>query len=160
MIQPQELLDFAFDLPINANHAEVHARRAISAAYYALFHLLTQAGAALVDTTPGIRRRIARSYDHAGLRRAAEQVERAAATGRLSDPLDVDLVAVARTLNRLREARERADYDLCWTVEWDEAEELMREAMAAFALFERIKHKSATVAFLLEPLLRDRNRRG
>lgn len=155
MITPDRLLDFAFDLVMKAEHSEVYSRRAASAAYYAFFHEICQAGAALFAGDATIRTRTARSYDHGAITQAARAHE-----SRAKASVNPQLAGVTRSFNRLREARERADYELDSTFSWDEAEELFWEALNATHDLREIRSEPATVEFLLDALLPKRTRRG
>lgn len=156
MIGPDDLLDLAaFDLA--SIRSEASARRAVSAAYYALFHAFAQAGAKLVTAPADVQARLVRSYDHGAMRSMADEVERRA---RAKESVDPRLVLVARTLKVLRETREVADYDLAATLSWDLAAVSVAKAIEAVALLRQVESDPATAEYLLMPLLRDRNRRG
>ncbi|MDQ2802961.1 MAG: hypothetical protein M3Y41_09870 [Pseudomonadota bacterium] len=54
--------------------AEINRRRAVSAAYYALFHLFTEDGADRIahGSSGVVRARVARAYEHAQMRRVCD----------------------------------------------------------------------------------------
>lgn len=94
-------------------------RRAVSAAYYALFHALV--GAAVEHVLPGCsnddRFRMARHYQHAAIKRVCTWVvppttppERVRAA-MLKVRSDTDLLDIADAFIQLQEARHEADYD-------------------------------------------------
>lgn len=92
-------------------------RRAISSAYYALFHLLADAGASILPGLPiGLRTRARRAFTH----RSMQEVCRQFAAGNLNpatavllpNPLQPELRRVANAFVELQEARHTADYDL------------------------------------------------
>lgn len=159
-MRPQELLDFAFDMIYRAGPSEAHARRAISAVYYAVFHTVAEAGAELFSVEPALRQRLARSYDHGALSTAARELEREQAKGFAGNVLDPRLVALARLIPALREARERSDYDLAGSVSWEDAEDQFGSGLQACNLLHEIRSDPDTAAFLLAPLIQRRNRRG
>jgi hypothetical protein len=76
-------------------------RRAISSAYYALFHLLVDAATRFIATgsRDGLRRQLARNFDNAAMKSASQAF--AAANGKhpwvyaLGRPPSMDLVDVA-----------------------------------------------------------------
>lgn len=100
--------------PRNAN-----LRRAVSSAYYALFHSLVLA--ATQHLLPGgaaeERHRLARSFTHANVRLACEYVVTPNNSPKGVKPIasaaagNATLVDVADALLSLQEARHRADYD-------------------------------------------------
>lgn len=160
MITPTELLDFAFHLAMQPKLSEPYARRAVSACYYSLFHMVAQTGAELFTGDDTQRQRLARSYDHGALARAAERVEKPSRDSGPDPVIAEQLPKIARAIRRLREAREQADYNLARDFSWEEVEELFWEAFNAHDAFQQIKANPATIAFLLDPLIRDRTRRG
>lgn len=103
-------------------------RRAVSTAYYALFHAITDRVAATVFPTadPGFRRRIRRWIGHNDIRSVARWVSQLQGTSAGSPPshiqallvpsggpshVDADTVAIADGFLELNEKREQADYD-------------------------------------------------
>jgi hypothetical protein len=100
----------------------VHLRRAVSTAYYALFHgLIDEATRRTFGAGParlGDRHRLSRWYSHGELRTVSQWVIRLSRGEAVPDTvaalLDVpspDLVEVARAFVLLQEARHEADYD-------------------------------------------------
>jgi hypothetical protein len=93
-------------------------RRAVSAAYYALFHLLAAEGAAIMTrgSTPRLRAQVQRAFAHSEMRRICQHF----AGGTLPEPmralvvapLEPGLVSVAKAFIRLQEERHTADYDI------------------------------------------------
>lgn len=146
MIRPDDLLHFALTLVLDDPGNEACARRAVSAAYYALFHTIARAGAELIQCEPELRRKIVRSYSHKELSAAAS-----ALAARAEDPR---IVAVARALKRLREARERADYDLDSPFDWDEAARLFWDAHDACEQIASLRSEAAAAPLLLAPFIR------
>jgi hypothetical protein len=104
-------------------------RRAVSAAYYALFHLLVADAAKRLSPTnpPGLRLLIQRAFNHGDMRivcRSSIEGHNAVLKNRrpwspppatrllITLPLDPGLLAVAETFVDLLEARNDADYNL------------------------------------------------
>jgi len=92
-----------------ANPKEASLRRAVSTAYYALFHLL-------IDEAVGNwaivrhRSKLGRAFDHGSMKNICEdQIKTFHSTGRPA--LLVRLEEVARTFVELQGARHTADYD-------------------------------------------------
>lgn len=93
-------------------------RRAVSSAYYAVFHLLAEEAAAQATTaTPrGLSQRVQRALEHGEMKQAAQSFEDKKLPDHikvlLSAPLSVELKAVARSFVQLQELRHKADYDV------------------------------------------------
>jgi len=109
-------------------------RRAISTAYYALFHFLVSDGAAQCSPSKpaGLRSQVQRAFNHSEMRsvckgfvdwhnastKGGQPISPQPATRRLvSFPLDSRLVSVVKAFVALQEARHDADYnaDMRWT---------------------------------------------
>jgi len=96
-------------------------RRAVSAAYYSLFHLLLHEATHLLfpakPTT--LRDRARRAFTHSEAKNVCETFARK--EGGIKDlttqPLEQQLSEIAATFVELQEARQRADYDLTQTFE-------------------------------------------
>jgi uncharacterized protein (UPF0332 family) len=138
-------------------------RRAISAAYYALFHHLTaEAGAFLVaGTAPErklLRLTVSRAFDHAEMKRISKafnsgnppQAWRRALAG---SPLTADLRDVAEAFVELQEARHQADYDLSQTYNRQEVMELVRRCEEAFDAWSRCRKTTAAEVYLVALLV-------
>jgi hypothetical protein len=93
-------------------------RRAISAAYYALFHLLTEEAANAMcagSKSADLRMIVRRAFEHTAMKNAAKGFG-AGNPAEVWKPLlaapSPDLQRVARSFVDLQEARAQADYDL------------------------------------------------
>ena len=127
-------------------------RRAVSAAYYALFHFLVREATGLTGGGDGLRSVIGRAYSHAEMKKACQQFVRPAG---LESPLreavgavPADLVLVTRTFIDLQEARHDADYNL--TERFNRPDTLVRinQVEAAMEAWGRIRATPAARAFL------------
>src|SRR3954453_4960120 len=93
-------------------------RRAVSAAYYAVFHLLAaEAAQKLAPSQPArLRLQIRRAFVHSIMRQACERVVKgpppAPLDALLTLPIERDLILVARAFVALQDARHAADYDI------------------------------------------------
>jgi hypothetical protein len=96
-------------------------RRAVSSAYYALFHLLIEEGARALSPSrpPQLRNQVQRAYAHGDMKTVCQQFGKgqignlAQATQKLiQSPLQNELATVARTFVALQEERHDADYDI------------------------------------------------
>jgi len=90
-------------------------RRSVSAAYYALFHLLTSAASDRLITGPGrgaLRSAVRRAFDHAIMKEACREIGKPNA-GKLAKGMDgaavpTSLVSVAIAFVDLQQARHEA----------------------------------------------------
>ncbi len=132
-------------------------RRAVSTAYYALFHLLVREATAAVVSDKGLRKLVPRAFDHSDMRQGC----RPFAAGALPDHLkavtagDVpnDLKAVAESFIELQQRRHEADYNVAQTFSRQVALALVERVRAAFEAWDRVRtHQTATV-FLANLLL-------
>ncbi len=137
----------------------VNRRRAVSAAYYALFHRLSGDAAALLAPNVSLetRYRIQRWFDHAEMKRICIRFLPTS----LQEPLhsligasaSTDLRFVARTFIQLQEARHKADYDLASSFSSDAVGELLETALKSLQAFTRLQASSEANIFLLSLLL-------
>ena len=121
-LRPSELLDTARTLTSTSSSAPTDAdlRRAVSTAYYAVFHAVLTAGAdrlfgAGLRGTPGYTI-VYRSFDHGRLKRVCEGIARSVPSPTLQRQIGrasvhVDLRDFARSFVELQDLRHRADYD-------------------------------------------------
>lgn len=94
-------------------------RRAVSATYYALFHLLVDETTKLMlsgRSRGPLRNCLARAFNHSAMKQAATQFAQDRVSAKLSAgfdgrPIQSGLTDVAQTFVELQEARHRADYD-------------------------------------------------
>jgi hypothetical protein len=135
-------------------------RRAVSASYYALFHLLIHeatrmlvSGASL-DT---LRTLVARAFAHTTMNEAcrasaATQLPPAVAAV-VQGPVPRDLREVAQAFVDLQEARCEADYDLAHRISRSEAGALVDQTERAFAAWQRVRGGLTAKVFLASLLL-------
>lgn len=149
--------------------SRVDVRRAISAAYYGLFHALTESGAKLSRVTSDeVRNQIRRAYNHGTMRKACEIFGRLSARPApppydviIPEAADPRLFEVAAGFVELQEARNRADYDMLSTLSVFDADRLVAVGERALRQFRDIEYLPETAVFLTALLLADRwPRRG
>jgi hypothetical protein len=145
-------------------------RRAVSAAYYALFHLLVADGARLLSPArpPGLSVLIQRAFNHGDMRNVCKsfvQANVAAGRGRpfsgipdatralLTFPLEPALVSVLEAFVELQESRHQADYDLTKTWNRLGAANHVATARNAFASWQTIRHTPNAAVFAAALLL-------
>jgi hypothetical protein len=109
---------------VNYNKSDVlgaRLRRAISTAYYALFHLLLEHGAARIVGHAGLRQLVGRAYSHTDMAKAAKSFRSGSGSlptlltapfGGGGVTLPQQIVDVASAFVDLQEARHEADYNL------------------------------------------------
>lgn len=169
-----ELLEQAYHLVRRDKRRpkQANLRRGISAAYYALFHLLVfeaarvLLGSAIKDLR--FQARLQRSFAHKQL----SEVSRAIAFPSPSTksqpprlpaevdefvksiaPAPADLIIVAKALIRLYEARQDADYDIERHYRRQEAVDLIDSAAEAFQAWGRVRSNPMARVYLVSLLL-------
>ncbi|MCK6514299.1 hypothetical protein L6R46_04485 [Myxococcota bacterium] len=137
-------------------------RRAVSAAYYALFHLLVHEGSVALSplASPKVRSIVARTYQHADMKKVAAQVSKK----NLPKPyqslglsLAPELVDVAKTFTELQDARHSADYDVRAQLQRRAVLDLVAQAEEAFRCWKLCRRTEAAQVFLMAMLLKGRD---
>jgi uncharacterized protein (UPF0332 family) len=146
-------------------------RRAVSAAYYALFHLLTsEASRALISGSErdGLRALVARGFAHADMSRASK----AFSSGHgglppqlrslVGQPQDfpADLARIAATFHELQQIRHTADYDTAYRLTRGEVLAIVDAAERAFTDWRQVRNTEAARVYLVALLMWERWRRG
>jgi uncharacterized protein (UPF0332 family) len=135
-------------------------RRAVSAAYYALFHLLVyESSKKLVSgaAQTGLRTLISRAFEHSTMKQAS----RAFAAGGLPPNLQVllprgappELRKIAEVFVGLQQARHGADYDLAQRFTRHEAQAFVGQTEEAFQLWLTVRDDLAARIYLAALLL-------
>lgn len=133
-------------------------RRAVSTAYYALFHLLTEAAAGLF-VTPGSPHAAAlrRTFDHQPMKVASGMVRNGYLPQLFGEKkafnLPAGLVAVASAFVDLQAERETADYDSARPVRPEKAAQLVATAEQAFTAWESVNGTDEARLYLASFLL-------
>lgn len=141
---------FLSDLNTPNEPKQVDLRRAVSAAYYSLFHLLTTE-AAQNWKHPGQRHRFARLFDHGRMKTCAAKV---ASRPLPDDPAEASVIAdlklVASVFVELQQARHTADYDNSKV--WSRAQvwEMIYLTENAMEAWSKIRERDSAQDFLLE----------
>lgn len=150
---------------------QANVRRAVSAAYYAVFHeVIDRAVGAILSSAEGsgpIGARLRRVVDHRSVLKSAKwfttpprslspavQAMRAA-PGDSQPPVDPALAHTCRLFIRLYEQRHRADYDLTRPLSRDEAVRLIGNAEAAIQTLRALDPRGDALIFLLGCLFGD-----
>jgi uncharacterized protein (UPF0332 family) len=143
---PTDLISAARLLAEAEAATEAHFRRAISTAYYALFHHVLSAGAArfLRDgKTDGAAFSVLyRGFSHGRMKTVCESLNAAALSRTFARQfrrisVSLDMRAFATIFLALQEGRQIADYDPLVTFAASDAETFIRDAEAGIAAFDR-----------------------
>jgi uncharacterized protein (UPF0332 family) len=141
---------FLSDVNSPGDPKQVHLRRAISAAYYALFHLLTTE-AAQNWKHQSQRNRFARMFDHGRMKTCSSKVSSRPLP---IDPAEIsiatDLKLIADSFVSLQQARHTADYDNSKV--WSRAQvwEMIDQAERAMSAWMRIRKKEIAQDYLFD----------
>ena len=157
MSYPKDLLDQARHLANKERRRPKQAslRRAISDAYYSLFHLLIDEGAKMLVTDRDLRRLVQRCFLHTEMKEAS----RSFASGSLRPEFQVfgsvpsDLAIVAGTFVDLQETRNNADYNFAVSFTRTEANDFIARVEQAFASWEIVKNQRIAQVYLAHLLL-------
>jgi uncharacterized protein (UPF0332 family) len=149
----RELLNSALVLHRTTPETQANMRRAISTAYYALFHFLIEDACGNWIRSEQ-RSKLARMFDH---RRMAE-----ASRGRIKEykaspgASELLIYSVAEAFLQLQEQRHHADYDLSDTVVLDDVEEAIGLASDAFECWELVRNEQIAQEYLFSLLFKER----
>ena len=152
-----DLLDQASKLaeldPMKPKQASL--RRAISAAYYSLFHLLIDDGARRITTSPTLQPYVARSFQHASVKDAANKViEQSKESPPWPAPLftssiEFELIRVCTTFVDLQSLRHSADYNTAISFKRAEVVAAISRAQAAHQDWASLRSSENATIFLL-----------
>jgi hypothetical protein len=135
-------------------------RRAVSAAYYSLFHLLLYEATHLLfpGSPTSLRKRASRAFTHSDARNVCEIFarENGGVKDLTTDPLEQQLNEIAATFVRLQEARQRADYDLMQTFDRIQVVDYVDQVRVAMAKWKIIRNNPNTNVFLVALLIHNR----
>lgn len=132
-------------------------RRSVSAAYYALFHLLVEEGATLLvggkDRTP-LRNCVRRAFQHSTMKQVAAQFAKDKVSDKLNpgldgQPLQNEIKSVAQAFVDLQQLRHEADYDMTRRFTRREVLDLLDDAETAFADWKSVRKSVQADTFLV-----------
>jgi uncharacterized protein (UPF0332 family) len=158
-----ELLVLASSIA-NLSPRDAALRRAVSTAYYALFHLLSEGVAEQVSPAnpAGLRDQVRRVLKHETMHSAASAFgstnPAASVTRLLAMPISEDLKSVALAFKDLQQSRYEADYDLRAAFEAEEVSDLLDRTSAAFLAWKRERNTDNARLFLASPMFYDESR--
>jgi hypothetical protein len=160
---PEELLEqakFLLTLP----PSQANLRRAVSTAYYALFHLLVRA-TVLKWNEPLHQARIARIFEHERMKKVSGATIKS--IGADIDPVDsnsiegisrTELTKVAQSFIILQQARHDADYNLEKPLDPAHAMARVNRANAAFVSWEMTRNSEVAKEYLFSLLFKEKER--
>lgn len=168
----EDLLILARTLVADEERAgQAHLRRAVSAAYYALFHMLaddaTRRMFGTQDDRAALRSCLARAFEHSTMAKAAKSFAVPGAPQnhwhrRALDDSEIqpEIVKVAKTFIVLQNARHKADYDLSESVTPGWAQEMVSQAEEAFTKWNKVRNTLQADVFLAGMLVGNNTRAG
>lgn len=148
----QQALDLIHKEPRRPKQASL--RRAVSTAYYALFHLLISETVANWKRA-GLRSELARAFDHGTMKSASIRIQQSNFTGQ-NGGIIADLKFVARTFGQLQEKRHIADYDNATFSMKNEALQQVLWTREAFMRWRRIRSEDIAQKYLLSLFVKKR----
>ena len=141
-----DLLEDALHLAArgDAENRDSCRRRAISTAYYAVFHLLVED---FVSNWPfpDQRARLGRMFDHRRMREAGF----APLDKKNPTLVETAILDVKKAFEQLQADRHRADYDLGWNIVGTDAARAIKVAEDAFVKWRSIRSEDAARHYLL-----------
>jgi uncharacterized protein (UPF0332 family) len=139
------------------NPRQASLRRAVSSAYYALFHLLLyEATHMLFPATPsGLRERASRAFSHGDANAVCQQWAKGngIVTELITEPIQDELKTIAAALVDLQEERHKADYDLTEVFDKVGVLESIEKARKAMEAWRSIRKSNNAKVFLSSLLL-------
>lgn len=131
-------------------------RRAVSTAYYALFHFLVDEASAFLarGSHQGLKTLLSRAFEHSEMKNAARAFAGTTLKDNIADRIGigtvpVDLRQVAQSFMDLQEARHEADYDRSRIFTKRATEDLVELASRAFEAWKRVKKEPIARGFLI-----------
>jgi hypothetical protein len=148
-----DLIEQAFHLAVREpkKPRQASLRRAVSTAYYSLFHLLRDdATKRFFPNSPAnLRLKAGRAISHSEAKNVCEMFAKSTGIKDLTTPpIEADLQEVASKFNELQEARHKADYDLTETFDRVQALGHVQRAKDATAAWLRVKSSQNANVFL------------
>lgn len=162
----QDLLDQANYLAVYeaGKPKQATLRRAVSAAYYSLFHLLVGEGTAILGSKIGAhgRAKLRRSFAHNDMKTVCISYVTSTTAGKfnaqiaplLAFPIASEIKMIAGTFVDLQEHRHLADYDLSVNFNRFYTMSLIAQVESAFADWQTVKNSANAKIFAADLLLR------
>lgn len=155
MAYHDDLLSQAFHLVHLQPRTQANLRRAVSSAYYAVFHLLIAEATANWNNAP-LRAVLGRAFEHGSMRTASNRILNTREfpyTG--EDPKVVDdLRFTALSFAQLQEDRHFADYNLTKDLDPGDAVSQVASAQEIFEIWPAIRSHQITQEYLVSLLVK------
>jgi hypothetical protein len=157
MAYHDELIAHALDLIRLSPLTEMHLRRAVSAPYYAVFHLLIFESTQHWDNA-ALRTVLGRGYDHGLMRSTSNRVlDSREFPYTNADPRNVaTLREIAQGFSQLQQDRRFADYNLTQPLDPGTALSQVKRAEKIFRILPIIKHEQIMQEYLTLLLVKNR----
>lgn len=155
MAYHDDLLTQALQLVSAAPPTQLSLRRAVSAAYYAVFHFLIAEATSNWNNVP-LRSALGRAYDHGVMKTASNRIlnpKDFPFTGE-NPAVVADLRFVAQAFSQLQEDRHFADYNLTKDLDPVEALTQVKSAEKIFTTWPRIRGEQIAQAYLVSLLVK------
>lgn len=131
-------------------------RRSISAAYYAVFHLLVHEGSSLLASgtgVPRLKRMFTRGFHHEEMKTVSQAVARRQWPGKIAanigtEPISDNLAMIAERFVEFQEYRHDADYDIMQRYSRGEVDAMLDQVQQIFDIWSNIRKDPATRIFL------------
>ncbi len=156
MAYHDDLLRLASDVIERDAATQAELRRAVSTAYYALFHLLVS------ETTlnwgrASSRNALGRMFDHRTMKRVSDRLAKKTPSAGEDPNVVSALWFVAKIFVELQDLRHIADYDN--GTSWTRLDAIVpiASARSAFAVWNGIKHTDIAQEYLVSLLIRPRD---
>jgi hypothetical protein len=150
-----DLLVQALELVRTMPPSQLTLRRAVSAAYYAVFHFLVAEATANWSNGP-LRTALGRAYDHGVMKTASNRILNPKDFPYAGEDATVvtALRSVAQTFSQLQEDRHFADYNLTKDLDPVEALTQVKSAEKIFILWPAIREEQIAQAYLVSLLVK------
>ena len=158
MAYHDELLQQSFEFGGKPSPTQADLRRSVSAAYYALFHLLIAETVAnwSLDSSRGA---LSRMFDHLQMKKVSRRTFNPEQFPFLNEDKMVvsKLRKVAEAFVLLQDQRHIADYDNSTRWTQSEAREEVARASDAFSIWQSIRHEKIAHDYLVALLIKTRD---
>ena len=135
-------------------------RRAVSTAYYALFHLLIEDATKRWNGHKDSRLGLARAFEHANMDKASKAFQKSNWQGFDDKNITIspDLQKVARAFTILQAERHRADYNHAARFSRTDVQEKLKQVQRAFEQWAAVRKSPAADYYLIALLTGNRKR--
>ena len=157
MAYHDELLNQALALLHTTPATQASLRRAVSAAYYAVFHLLISEATSNWNNVD-LRSALGRAYDHGVMKTASSSILNTRDFPFVGENAQVvkDLRFVAQAFGQLQENRHFADYNLTKDLDPTDALSQVKSAEKIFKTWPSVKNEQIAQAYLVSLLVKNR----